>query len=110
MLNGFGISLDGKRICFLGSGPLPLTALCLARSRANQQSSALNLCNVDKDPRALQLARAVCSKLNHTGIDFRHALVGTDDWDMSDNEYVEILLHMWSNASKVKPSQVRWFI
>lgn len=79
-----------RRILLLGSGPLPLTALCLA-------DQGITVHCVDHDAEAIRLSSAVAARLGTVGVTFEHAdascatpprpvdvvllagLVGTDD-------------------------------
>jgi nicotianamine synthase len=70
-----------ERIAFIGSGPLPLTSLCmyesLERNRSKRLEEAVPLAqtmiiNIDHDPKALSQSAALCGKLGQhaQGLEF----------------------------------------
>lgn len=54
-----------SRIAFVGSGPLPLTSLCML-----DRFPGATVHNIDRDEDALRVSRELCSKLGYTRISF----------------------------------------
>ncbi|KAK0629539.1 Nicotianamine synthase [Bombardia bombarda] len=97
-----------KKIAFIGSGPLPLTSLCLLsaivlQSRPSTADEGPSVLNIDIDPNAID----VSTRLNHAlgsrgrGMHFSCAEAGSADQDLSEFDvvYVAALVGM-SQADK----------
>lgn len=52
-----------QRIAFLGSGPLPLSSICLLNSLQTTQPGPIFIQNVDWDPKAIAISSSICQKL-----------------------------------------------
>ncbi|KAL8694281.1 MAG: hypothetical protein Q9218_001049 [Villophora microphyllina] len=52
------------RFAIIGSGPLPLTSICLARMLSDQGGTFIN--NIDRDPCAISKSSQLCDKLGYT--------------------------------------------
>lgn len=52
-----------RRIAFLGSGPLPLTSICLIDALQSSTSDPVTVRNVDWDASAISLSSSMCQKI-----------------------------------------------
>lgn len=55
-----------RKFAILGSGPLPLTSLCILNILNQEHHQAVCIHNVDRDPRAISSSAELCRKLGHT--------------------------------------------
>ena len=61
-----------KRVAFIGSGPLPLTSLCMLKQLRGSIFSCPKIMNIDCDPQAIEQSRTLCRLLGHraAGMEF----------------------------------------
>lgn len=55
-----------RSFAFIGSGPLPLTSLCIAdiiNKEASSSGSPIRIHNIDRDQQAISLSSSLCQKL-----------------------------------------------
>ena len=58
-------SLNLRKFAIVGSGPLPMTSLCISNHLRNQGGSVI--ChNIDRNMRAICSSKSVCRALSHT--------------------------------------------
>ncbi|KAM7218696.1 Nicotianamine synthase 2 [Rhypophila decipiens] len=84
-----------KRIAFIGSGPLPLTSLCLLqelKKEADNESDAqgIKVLNVDCDQAAIDISRAMCHAVGEwsQGMEFLCAEAGSPEVDLTEYDVV----------------------
>jgi nicotianamine synthase len=58
-----------QKIAFIGSGPLPLSSICLYQA-LNTSVSPFTVLNIDHDHDALVQSSSLCQKLGHGGMQF----------------------------------------
>jgi nicotianamine synthase len=83
------------KIAFLGSGPLPLTSLCLCEEFENhQRGRRMKVLNIDYDLEAVSQSRILCAKLGKRaeGMRFLHAEAGSCDLHKFDVVYLAALV------------------
>ncbi|KAE8446048.1 hypothetical protein EG329_012556 [Mollisiaceae sp. DMI_Dod_QoI] len=99
-----GVRTDGSpitKIAFLGSGPLPLTSLCLSGLSNNPlpislptipstSSTPITVLNIDLNPHAISQSTLLCQKLGPLihGMEFLCALAGSPDVDLREFDVV----------------------
>ena len=78
------------KYAFIGSGPLPLTSLCILEDSKSQPGQRVTCCNIDKDAEALCLASRLSHKLGYSDkeVDFRCADVSKDPIDLGQFDIV----------------------
>lgn len=54
-----------SKFAILGSGPLPLTSLCILQALKQQNRSPVSVRNIDHDPWAISASTELCRKLGH---------------------------------------------
>lgn len=54
-----------SKFAILGSGPLPLTSLCILQALKQQNRSPVSVHNIDHDPWAISASTELCRKLGH---------------------------------------------
>lgn len=76
-----------QTIAFLGSGPLPLTSLCISR---HLKSECVTCYNVDHDTMAISTAAALCRSLGHSPetMCFQCAGAGSPEIDLGSFDIV----------------------
>ena len=57
-----------SKFAILGSGPLPLTSLCILEALKQQSHPPVSVHNVDHDPRAISTSTELCRKLGHNAV------------------------------------------
>ena len=58
------VTSETRKIAFLGSGPLPLSSLCIADALGKRTGrSPAVIRNIDRDPDAIKLSSSLCQKL-----------------------------------------------
>lgn len=55
-----------RKFAILGSGPLPLTSLCILNVLNQERHQAVCIHNIDRDPRAISSSAELCRRLGHT--------------------------------------------
>lgn len=87
--------LKPRRIAFIGSGPLPLTSLCLLqeiKKEAHQgpDPQDIKFLNVDCDQAAIDISRALCHALGDwsEGMEFLCAQAGSPEVDLGEYDIV----------------------
>ncbi len=72
------------KFAILGSGPLPLTSLCILQALSNKGSRPITIQNIDRDARAISTSCQLCRKLGHskTCMDFCCADVKSEGFDL----------------------------
>ncbi|KAH9209379.1 Nicotianamine synthase [Leptodontidium sp. 2 PMI_412] len=86
------------KFAFIGSGPLPLTSLCIYQtaasfSRPSQHSTTENpveVLNIDFNPKAISESKQLCESLgpNATGMKFQCSAADSPDLDLSSFDVV----------------------
>lgn len=81
-----------KRIAFIGSGPLPLTSLCMLDRYPNA-----SVHNIDRDSTALETSQELCQKLGYSGMTFSCEDITKEDesgtnWDEFDVVFLAALV------------------
>ncbi|TQS36953.1 hypothetical protein Golomagni_02589 [Golovinomyces magnicellulatus] len=68
-----------KKIAFVGSGPLPLTSLCLTGMIFDAPTN-ISVLNIDRDKEALELSKTLCSRLGKKAgnLEFQLAEAGSN--------------------------------
>ncbi|RKF76411.1 Nicotianamine synthase 2 [Golovinomyces cichoracearum] len=68
-----------KRIAFIGSGPLPISSLCLTGMIFDAPTN-IRVLNIDRDEEALELSKTLCSRLGKKAgnIEFQLAEAGSN--------------------------------
>lgn len=82
-----------RKFAFIGSGPLPLTSLCMLDRFPNS-----TIHNIDRDEGALKLSQELCEKLGYSGMSFgcedvTHPSSATD-WKAFDVIFLAALVGM----------------
>lgn len=54
---------EPRSFAFIGSGPVPLTSICIANSLNQNSLGPLRIHNIDYDQQAISLSTALCQKL-----------------------------------------------
>ncbi|KAL8891769.1 MAG: hypothetical protein Q9215_001205 [Flavoplaca cf. flavocitrina] len=96
-----------KRFAVLGSGPLPMTALCIILESMKQNGNAVVVHNVDRDPWAIAKSSAMCRKLGYRldQVSFQCAEVEDQTLDLQDFDVV-CLASLVGTTSEQKQSVV----
>lgn len=55
-----------RTFAILGSGPLPLTSLCISKALEHRACGPASIHNLDKNPLAIAESSQLCSTLGHT--------------------------------------------
>lgn len=78
-----------KTFGVLGSGPLPLTSICILQS-LKKNKEAVSVHNFDRDPQAISSSSELCCKLGYSRdeMHFQHLDVMTDRCDMHEFDVV----------------------
>ena len=73
---------DRQNLAFLGSGPLPLTSLCISH---HLKSESVTCHNIDQDATAIRTAVTLCGALGHSSktMRFQRASAGSPDVDLA---------------------------
>ena len=81
-----------NHIAFIGSGPLPLTSLCMLKQLKSSIFARPKIMNIDCDPSAIEQSRTLCRLLGSraAGMDFFHT---KQTGDLSLKEYDVCLLY-----------------
>jgi nicotianamine synthase len=89
------IQQEELNIAFLGSGPLPLTNLCLCNGvKVHRRGRRTRVLNVDCNLEAITQSRVLCAKLGKKaeGMCFLHAEAGSSDLQKFDVVYLAALV------------------
>ncbi|KAK0653023.1 Nicotianamine synthase [Cercophora newfieldiana] len=82
------------KCAFLGSGPLPLSSLCLLEQLQGMSGSdkEVDIYNVDSDSEAIRLSKALIEKLGHRaqGMHFIQGRAGSREIDLSDMDVINL--------------------
>lgn len=80
-----------KRVAFIGSGPLPLTSLCMLKQLKTSIISCPTIMNIDCDSSAITQSRTLCRLLGRSaaGMKFFHT---TQTGDLSLLKYDVVFL------------------
>ena len=82
-----------QNLAFLGSGPLPLTSICISH---HLESEGVTCHNIDQDAAAITTAVTLCRALGHSAktMRFQHASASSPDVDLAcfDIVYVAALV------------------
>lgn len=78
-----------RQFAILGSGPLPMTSICVLRS-LRTRGEAVTVHNFDCDPQAISISSELCAKLGYSRneIDFHILDVLSDQCDMLNFDVV----------------------
>ena len=86
------VSLDQvpSKFAILGSGPLPLTSLCILQALKQQNHPPVSVLNVDRDPWAISTSTELCRKLGYSTVsmNFHCADAKSKSLDLYDFEVV----------------------
>ena len=78
--------LPPKKIAFIGSGPLPLTSICLCQAldKVNGGQGSTTVLNIDKNPEAVKQSRALAERLGISarGMQFSCEVAGSANLDL----------------------------
>lgn len=79
-----------SKFAILGSGPLPLTALCILQALKQQNHPPVSVHNVDHDPWAISASTKLCRRLgyNTVSMNFRCADANSKGLDLYDFDVV----------------------
>jgi nicotianamine synthase len=83
-----------KKIAFIGSGPLPLSAICLSQNLEESGTSNIpepglpSVLNIDKVPDAISQSRILVEKLGATKMYFSCQEIGRSDLDLRSFDVV----------------------
>jgi nicotianamine synthase len=80
-----------QKVAFIGSGPLPLTSLCMLDRYPNA-----SVHNIDRDANALSTSQELCSKLGYDGMTFSREDItlneSTTNWKAFDVVFLAALV------------------
>ena len=86
----------------IGSGPLPLTSICLADALNNDDRQPICIHNVDRDPRAISSSAELCRRLGYSPttmcfhcVDAKSGSIGFQEFDVV---YLAALVGMTTEA------------
>ena len=101
-----------RRFAVIGSGPLPLTSLCILEAFKQKEYGSACIHNIDSDPVAVSQSSEVCCRLGHTeqAMSFQHAdpIVGSLSLSRFDVVYLAALAGTcYEQKSKIIASIVR---
>jgi nicotianamine synthase len=76
-----------KKIAFIGSGPLPLTSLCIL-----DRYPGASVHNIDRDMVALDVSEELCTRLGYDGMTFECEEVGSRESKTNWGEFEVVFL------------------
>ncbi|KAK3325917.1 Nicotianamine synthase [Apodospora peruviana] len=82
-----------KKVAFIGSGPLPLTSLCLLQELKKDYSpSTITILNIDISQAAIDVSKKLCDSLGEWahGMEFACDKAGSSDLDLQDFDVVYV--------------------
>lgn len=79
-----------SKFAILGSGPLPLTSLCIVQASKLRNHPSVSVLNVDYDPGAISASTELCRKLGHNAasMNFHCADAKSKSLDLYDFDVV----------------------
>lgn len=83
-------AITPRRIAFIGSGPLPLSSLCLCQALDKKYSGSKTILNIDHDSKAIVQSQVLAKSLGSTsrGMEFLCQEAGSSDLDLSTFDVV----------------------
>jgi nicotianamine synthase len=112
------LSFQPRKIAFIGSGPLPLSSLCLLHSLSSLRSpfaslslsrkEPIEILNIDRSKSAIELSSTICQALGPRGkgMKFSHAEVGDGRGGRWLEEYDVVFLAALVGESQVEKELV----
>lgn len=99
------------KFAFIGSGPLPLTSLCIAdflEKEFKDSPTQVQIHNIDRDPRAISLSSSLCQKLGRRArsLTFQCTEAIEDKQKQDLEEFDVVYLAALVGSSKIQKEQI----
>lgn len=103
-ISSLAVDKPRPKYAVLGSGPLPLTSICVADALNNDDHQPICIHNADRDPWAISKSAELCRRLGYSPATMRFHCVdaksGSIDFQEFDVVYLAALVGMTTEAKR----------
>lgn len=103
-ISSLAVDTPRHKYAVIGSGPLPLTSICLADALNNDDQQTVCIHNVDRDPWAISSSAELCYRLGYSPtnmcfhcVDVQSGSIGFQEFDVV---YLAALVGMTTEAKR----------
>lgn len=103
-ISSLAVDKPQNKYAVIGSGPLPLTSICLADALNNDNHQPVCIHNIDRDPWAISRSAELCFRLGYSKatmcfhcVDAQSGSIGLQDFDVV---YLAALVGMTTEAKR----------